>query len=110
LSLDGVRDDERAGMMLRVPRLSDGYRRNREPVVEWLCLRETGQPIQHIRRYADLTFTGAETNPERVARLHERRGNLVAQIAGRRHDLEHCEGELADCADTFGVAAREDAP
>ena len=62
-------------------------------------------PIRHIQRHAELTFTGDETVPERLALLHEHRTSVVSQIAELQHNLEQLDGKLAYYADTFGVTA-----
>lgn len=114
LSLDTLRYCERPDFMPRVQRLPNGHRRYGESDIEWLelvkCLRETGMPIRQIQRYADLTFTGDETIPERVVVLHEHRTNVVAQTAELQHNLEHLAWTLAYYADTFGVTAGEATP
>lgn len=114
LSLGTHRYYERAGFMPRVQRLPNGHRRCGESDIEWLelvrCLRETGMRIRHIQRYADLTFTGDETIPERVVLLDEHRTNVVAQTAELQHNLEHLAWKLAYYADTFGFTAGEATP
>ena len=114
LSLDTLRYYERAGFVPRVQRLPNGHRCYGEPDIERLelvkCLRETGMPIRRIQRYAELTFTGDETVPERVVLLHEHRTHVVAQTAELQHNLERLDWKLADYADTFGVTAGEATP
>ena len=67
-------------------------------------------PIRHFQRYAELTFTGDETIPERVVLLHEHRTKVVAQTAELQHNLEHLDWKLAYYADSFGVTAGEATP
>jgi DNA-binding transcriptional MerR regulator len=100
--------------MPRVQWFPNGHRRYGESDIEWLelvkCLRETGMPIWHIQRYAQLTFTGDETIPGRVVLLHEHRTNVVAQTAELQHNLENLDWKLTYYADTFGVTAGEATP
>ncbi len=58
----------------------------------------------------NLTLTGDETIPERLALLHEHRTSVVARIAELQHNLEQRDGKLADYADIFGVTAEEPTP
>ncbi len=75
---------------------------------------ERGMPIWHSHHYADPTFTGDETIPEREVPINEHRTKGVAQTAELRHrlahDLEHLAWKLACHADTFGVTGGEAAP
>jgi hypothetical protein len=75
---------------------------------------EKGVPIRHPHRYADPTFTGDETIPERVVPIHEHHINVVDRTAKLQHklahNLEHLAWKLACYADTSRVTAGEATP
>lgn len=112
LSIDTLRYYEKAGLMPAVNRLPNGHRRYTKSDVQWLglvkCLRDTGMPIRHIQQYAQLTFSGDETVPERVELLTEHRANVIAQLEELQRNLDHVNEKLAYYATEFGVASRGD--
>ena len=73
-SLDTLRYYEREGILPPVARTAGGHRAYSEADLGMLgflkCLRETGMPIEKLRRYGELCRDEA-TIPERVALLEE---------------------------------------
>lgn len=112
LSIDTLRYYEKVGLMPPVSRLPNGHRRYGKADIEWLelvkCLRDTGMPIRHIQRYAELSLAGDETVPERVELLQQHRGEVVTQLAELHRNLEHLDGKLRYYAENFGVEIEGD--
>ena len=73
-SLDTLRYYEREGILPSVARTAGGHRSYTEADLGTLgflkCLRETGMPIEKLRRYGELCRDEA-TIPERIALLEE---------------------------------------
>ena len=73
-SLDTLRYYEREGILPRVARTAGGHRLYTEADLGTLgflkCLRETGMPIEKLRRYGELC-RDETTLPDRVALLEE---------------------------------------
>ena len=73
-SLDTLRYYEREGILPRVARSAGGHRQYSQADVNTLgflkCLRETGMPIERLRRYGELCRDDA-TIPERIALLEK---------------------------------------
>ncbi len=111
LSVDTLRYYEKAGLMPRVQRLPNGHRRYSESDVGWLelvkCLRDTGMPIRHIQRYAEMKWTGDETARQRYDLLWKHRAAVLDQIAELERNLEHLDGKLRYYQDTHGFDADE---
>lgn len=84
LSIDTIRYYERAGLMMPVSRAESGHRRYTEADLEWImllkCLRTTGMPISHMRRFADLVGQGDSTRAQRRQLLEEHRSNLHQRL------------------------------
>ena len=73
-SLDTLRYYEREGILAPVARSAGGHRQYSEADVNTLgflkCLRETGMPIERLRRYGELCRDESSI-PERLALLEE---------------------------------------
>ncbi len=73
-SLDTLRYYEREGILPPVARSAGGHRQYSEADLGTLgflkCLRETGMPIERLRRYGELC-RDATTVPDRIALLEE---------------------------------------
>ena len=90
LSVDTIRFYEKSGILPAVDRGPDGNRRFSPENVDWLVLlaslRETGMPMDRMRRFAELYRHGDVTVPERRRMLEEH----SAQLARRREALDRC--------------------
>lgn len=95
LSIDTIRYYEASGLVPNINRGSDRQRHFSTENVEWLTLlywlRETGMPMEVMRRFAKLYECGDQTIPQRKEILLEH-SKLLSK---RRTDLDHCEGVLA---------------
>ncbi|WP_461473951.1 MerR family transcriptional regulator [Microbacterium sp. HJ5] len=104
-SLDTLRYYEREGILPPVARTAGGHRSFSEADLGTLgflkCLRETGMPIEKLRRYGELC-RDETTLPDRVALLEEHASAvqreldaLLAQQAKLADKLAWYRGELA---------------
>ncbi len=85
LSRHTLRYYEREGLMLDpIVRASSGHRRYSTDDLGWLemvtCLRATGMPIRHIRRFAELCRQGEDTVPQRIELLESHRAELLRHM------------------------------
>ena len=94
LGIDTIRFYEASGLLPEIPRGGDGQRRFSAEAVEWLILlgslRDTGMPLETMRRFAALYRAGDGT-------MSERREILVAhrfQLDRRRAQLDRCDALL----------------
>lgn len=105
-SLDTLRYYEREGILPRVARTTGGHRAYSDADIGTLgflrCLRETGMPIEKLRRYGELCRDDT-TIPDRIAVLEEHAGavqrdidDLLAQQARLAEKLDWYRGELAN--------------
>lgn len=103
-SLDTLRYYEREGILPPVARTAGGHRAFSDADLGTLgflkCLRETGMPIEKLRRYGELC-RDATTIPDRVALLEEHAAavqreleDLLAQQAKLAEKLAWYRGEL----------------
>lgn len=94
LSLDTIRYYERAGLLPRVGRGSDGRRHFSPEAIEWLILlaslRATGMPMKRMKRFAELYQQGDAFIPERREMLLAH----AAQLEERRAELDRCAALL----------------
>lgn len=83
-TIDTLRYYEREGILPRVARSAGGHRVYTDAdlsTLEFLqCLRDTGMPIERLRRYGELCEDPG-TLPERAALLREHAADVDAQIA-----------------------------
>lgn len=83
-SIDTLRYYEREGILPAVPRTPGGHRVYTDAelgLLEFLkCLRETGMPVERLRRYGQLCQR-EDTIPERVALLEEHAATVENQLA-----------------------------
>ena len=72
------------GSCMPISRAKSGHRRYTEADFEWImllkCLRTTGMPISHMRRFADLVGQGDSTRVQRRQLLEEHRSNLHQRL------------------------------
>ncbi|MCP2637227.1 MerR family transcriptional regulator [Microbacterium sp. HD4P20] len=103
-SLDTLRYYEREGILPPVARTAGGHRAFSDADLGTLgflkCLRETGMPIERLRRYGELCRDD-RTIPDRIALLEEHAAavrrelnDLLAQQAKLDGKLEWYRGEL----------------
>jgi DNA-binding transcriptional MerR regulator len=91
-SHDTLRYYERIGVLGRVGRDSGGRRRFTTADVEWLetvrYLRDTGMPLEEIRRYSQLAQEGEDTSGMRLELLLRHEERVTAHIAqlNRQHE------------------------
>jgi DNA-binding transcriptional MerR regulator len=111
-SLDTLRYYERIGVLGRVARDSGGRRRFDTADVEWLetvrYLRDTGMPLEEIRRYSQLAQQGEDTADVRLELLLRHEERVTAHIAqlSRQHDqLRQKIGWYRDHLRSPGAAA-----
>jgi DNA-binding transcriptional MerR regulator len=83
-SIDTLRYYEREGILPTVPRTAGGHRTYSDAelgLLEFLkCLRETGMPVERLRRYGQLCRSD-DTIPERIALLEEHAETVERQLA-----------------------------
>ena len=54
-----------------------------------LCLRDTGMPLQEIRRYMDLSAQGNATLSERLQIIREQKARALEEMAEFQKKMEH---------------------
>ncbi len=83
-SIDTLRYYEREGILPAVSRTAGGHRAYTDTelgLLEFLkCLRETGMPVERLRRYGQLCQRD-DTVPERIALLEEHGATVEKQLA-----------------------------
>lgn len=97
-SLDTLRYYEREGILPPVARTAGGHRAYSEADVGTLgflkCLRETGMPIEKLRRYGELCRDEA-TLPDRVALLEEHAEAVQRELDTLRAQQARLDEKLA---------------
>ena len=82
-SLDTLRYYEREGILPPVARTAGGHRQFSEADIGMLgflkCLRETGMPIEKLRRYGELCRDAASI-PDRIALLEEHAATVRREL------------------------------
>lgn len=95
LSADTIRYYEKSGMLPDIRRGGDGHRRFSKEDIDWMTLlywlRETGMPMQQMRRFTALAKAGPETVAERRKILLDH----ADELRKRRDLLDKCEAILA---------------
>lgn len=111
-SHDTLRYYERIGVLGHVGRDSGGRRRFNKADVEWLetvrYLRDTGMPLDEIRRYYQLAQEGEDTTTMRLELLlrHEERVTAhIAQLNRKHEQLRQKIGWYHDHLRSPGAAA-----
>lgn len=99
VSVYTLRYYERAGLMATVPeRTTGGSRRYHAADLKWIriCtrLRDTGMPIDLIRRYAELVRAGAGNERQRLEVLESHRAQVAAELATLTGHLELIDHKL----------------
>lgn len=97
-TIDTLRYYEKIGL-ISIDRRANGHRTFNDEDLEWLgvlrCLRETGMPIAHMRRYAELTRAGDHTMKERLQLLSEHDSHVAEMISNLLAQREHLQGKIA---------------
>ena len=96
-SLDTLRYYEREGILPQVSRSAGGHRQYSDADLGALgflkCLRETGMPIERLRRYGALCRDDS-TIPERIALLEEHAAAVEAAITDLRTQQDKLSEKL----------------
>jgi len=104
LSTDTIRFYERAGMLPEIARGPEGHRHFSPRDIEWMTLlywlRETGMPLQQMKRFTSLAKEGDAAIDERrrILQAHS------AELKRRRALLDRCEEVLAIKISSYGPA------
>ena len=97
-SLDTLRYYEREGILPPVARTAGGHRSFSDADISTLgflkCLRETGMPIEKLRRYGELC-RDETTVPERVTLLEEHAAAVQAELDALRAQQARLDEKLA---------------
>ncbi|MBO9626099.1 MAG: MerR family transcriptional regulator [Microbacterium sp.] len=97
-SIDTLRYYEREGILPPVSRTAGGHRAYSDDeliLLEFLkCLRETGMPVDSLRRYGRLCRSD-DTIPERIALLEEHAETVARQLAEVQAQQERLAEKLA---------------
>lgn len=97
-SLDTLRYYERIGLLNDIARNSAGRRSYTDDDLAWLeilrCLRDTGMPIQQMRRYAELTLNDGSID-ERISILRDHDDAVGAQMTELRRWRRHLRDKIA---------------
>ena len=111
---DTLRYYERIGILPSVARSSSGHRRYTDDDLSWIalvrCFRESGMPIEQLRRYADLAQQGDETADERLGLLKEHRRRIQDEMGELRTSLELVERKIAYYEEIVGTTPGPAAP
>lgn len=91
---------ETAGLMIPVPRDSGGRRRYHPDHVRWVRflrrLRDAGMGIAQLRRYAELTWSGDDTDgTERIALLRAHRAEVRETVERLTEHLHLLDRKIA---------------
>jgi DNA-binding transcriptional MerR regulator len=86
--------------LLRAIRRNDSKRRVYEDSdMDWIslitCLKNTGMPIQEIRRFVTLCGLGDQTLEERRGMILSHKQSTQKRIAALQHELEHINAKVA---------------
>ena len=102
LSVDTIRFYEKRGMLPEIGRTADGHRHFGPKEIEWLTLlywlRETGMPLETMRRFTHLAKGSDESLIERREILLNHRQLLQR----RRKALDSCDDVLAVKIASYG--------
>jgi len=94
-----VRYYEKMGLLRDVQRLSNGHRYFSDRDIQWIefiqRLKETGMPLEQIRRYADLRAQGDSTMSARQRLLEAHAEALQESIARQQRHLNKLGEKIA---------------
>lgn len=108
LSADTIRFYEREGLLRPVSRTAQGDREFSAHDLRWLRLferlRATGMPLAEMRRYAELSHSGASTYASRRQMLETH----LQRLEDRQADIDACRALVTDKIATYRGLERED--
>jgi MerR family transcriptional regulator, aldehyde-responsive regulator len=103
LSPDTIRFYERSGLLIKIPRSTNGHRVFGAVELRWLNLlerlRSTGMPLTKMKEYVALSLKGAATIPERRMILESHRKRLDDQ----QDKIENCRALIDQKVTAYAV-------
>lgn len=101
LTTQAIRYYEKAGLLPKLRRDSNGVRVFHEDDVEWIsmlrCLRETGMNIRQLQEYVELFNKGDRTIKRRKEILMMHKLKIEQDIKSLQHNLETVECKVLLC-------------
>ncbi len=98
LSAYTLRYYEKIGLLKHVQRNISGHRIYSHRDIDWVNfikrLKETGMPLEEIRKYASLRELGVETVKERQALLEKHQESLVKHIRQQNEHLKALDDKI----------------
>ncbi len=83
LSEHTIRYYDKEGLLPQLKRTQSGIRKFSQNDIAWLelicCLKNSGMPIEKIKKFMHLCLNGSKTNEERKALLEEHRAYILQQ-------------------------------
>ncbi|GIP19182.1 MerR family transcriptional regulator [Paenibacillus montaniterrae] len=83
------------GLVPSVQRNENNIRMFDEESINWLhgvkCLKQSGMPIEVIKRYVDLCLEGDTTIPQRYALIMEHKEAALAKLEEAKRHIDHLE-------------------
>lgn len=99
ISAHTIRYYEKIGLLKHVSRNASGHRYFTEADIVWLefvkRLKNTGMPLQNIRKYAELRDKGGSTSVLRMQILEEHAVMLEEKIAVETQHLQKLQEKIA---------------
>lgn len=87
------------GLVPSVQRNKNNIRLFDEESINWLfgakCLKQTGMPIEIIKKYVDLCLEDDSTVPQRCALMMEYREAALVQLEDAKRRVDHLEQKVA---------------
>lgn len=87
------------GLVPSVQRNENNIRMFDEESINWLhgvrCLKQSGMPIEAIRRYVDLCLEGEATIPQRSALMMEHKEAALVKLEEAKRHVAHLEEKTA---------------
>ncbi|MEM6428638.1 MAG: MerR family transcriptional regulator [Deinococcota bacterium] len=101
---------EQEGLLRDIQRLPNGHRRYSDQDIAWVeflsCMRESGMPIQALKRYVSLCYQPG-TGRERCDLLTDHRDVVKDKMAALQIQLERIESKIAWYEDALAAQALE---
>ncbi|MBB6673423.1 MerR family transcriptional regulator [Cohnella nanjingensis] len=87
------------GLVPSVQRNQNNIRMFDEESINWLhgikCLKQSGMPIEVIKRYVDLCLEGDSTIPQRYALMTEHKEDALVKLEEAKQHVAHLEQKTA---------------